>query len=445
MKKILLSILPFILGVINAKESDPKKTRISAQEENLSTTEMLCQYSKEGQYYEVISLVKEGADINGKNNDGDTPLTLALKWYHRHNNKQTIDYLLANGANINCTGKGGLTPLLLALQSTSKDINNTSFITLLINKGADVNFKANGYFPLVISSQYGYLDYVKLLIDNNANINEINHLGKSSLIIATESNKLEVVKYLVENNANINLCDQSGHTALAYACQKHFDEIFQYLIEKPNINLTTLTNAKENLLILTCKGAPGYTYKPLNIIKTLLSKKILDINQQDQSGKSALLYACELNNLDLAKILIENGATVDVSDSSENTPLLHACKKNNFDLVQYLYQQGAKIYCRNKYNLQTPLMIACANPESLPIIRFLIQKGCNINATDNNKDTPLTIACKNNNIEIVKFLLTQNVDVKIENSVGSTALSIAQYDGRKEIYQILTEFISSKK
>lgn len=51
---------------------------------------------------------------------------------------------------------------------------------------------------LINASTSGYLDIIKYLVENGANINAGNYLGEA-LVLAAENGHLDVVKYLVEN------------------------------------------------------------------------------------------------------------------------------------------------------------------------------------------------------------------------------------------------------
>jgi ankyrin repeat protein len=83
-------------------------------------------------------LIEKGADVNAKNNYGETPLAYAL------NNKEIADLLIAKGADVNAKGDFGGTPLHEAAGSGHKETAK-----LLIEKGADVNAKDDdGETPL---------------------------------------------------------------------------------------------------------------------------------------------------------------------------------------------------------------------------------------------------------------------------------------------------------
>ena len=89
-----------------------------------------------------------------------------------------------------------------------------------------------GKTPLMVAAQYGYLDSVKLLLENGADINKqtfededcgeydkhlcINHGKRSALMYAAQEGQYEVVKYLLAKGADVNLQDTKGLRAYDY-------------------------------------------------------------------------------------------------------------------------------------------------------------------------------------------------------------------------------------
>lgn len=72
-------------------------------------------------------------------------------------------------------------------------------------------------------------------------------------------------------------------------------------------------------------------------------------------------------------------------------------------------------------NRNTPLIIACRNND-LDLVKKLIIKKCNINVENNNGDFPLQIACSHKNIEMIKLLLNNGADANYKFKSGDTIL-----------------------
>ena len=100
----------------------------------------------------VELLLSYNADIEAKDDDGDTPLKLAVS----NNHVSTCSILLQRGSNSNRVNKDGWFPLLLASKK-----NNYEICELLISHNADVN-QAHGFTPLHEASVRGHFRIVTL-------------------------------------------------------------------------------------------------------------------------------------------------------------------------------------------------------------------------------------------------------------------------------------------
>jgi len=72
---------------------------------------------------------------------------------------------------------------------------------------------AVGYTPLHYACFYGYFDIVKLLYENEAELNITNLSGKTPFFLAVENNKIQIVKFLLLL-ADVSIPDKNGFTVL---------------------------------------------------------------------------------------------------------------------------------------------------------------------------------------------------------------------------------------
>lgn len=113
---------------------------------------------------EAKELIKEG--VNVKASFGSVavpPLIIAV----HENNPEMVQLLLENGANINVRESEGNTPLLMAAQFGFKDI-----VKKLLQVGADINSK--NYFEqtaLDLANESGNAEIAKLLVNKSKGIN----------------------------------------------------------------------------------------------------------------------------------------------------------------------------------------------------------------------------------------------------------------------------------
>lgn len=78
-------------------------------------------------------------------------------------------------------------------------------------------------------------------------------------------------------------------------------------------------------------------------LKELINKHHVNINHRSPSGLCALHYAALEGSFECVKILIENGADIDVEDTQGCSPLDFAVRGGQFDCAAYLIKAGAEI------------------------------------------------------------------------------------------------------
>lgn len=128
-----------------------------------------------------------------------------------------------------------------------------------------------------------------------------------------------------------------------------------------------------------------------------------DVNLQDHLGKTALMYASDNGNKDIAEILIENGACIDLQNNDETSALMKACLRGNKDIVKLLIENGANVDLQD-FNKETVLMTASENKHR-DIVEMLIDAGANVDLQNVNGDTAYDLTDDNE----IKFLLTPKI------------------------------------
>jgi len=188
----------------------------------------------------------------------------------------------------------------------------------------------------------------------------------------------------------------------------------------------------------------------------LLLKRGADPDAKAEGGMSALMFAAEIGDTMLVKLLVLNGADLELTQVEGTTPLLVAVLNQHFPVAQYLLEKGANpdhqddykgnglLYAAamNDYQMadlllfynasdtirdrdgNTALMTAVffGNTETVDV---LLQNGLGPDGTDKKKNTPLMIAAQQGNRDIITLLLEYGAELERVNAQNYTALAHA--------------------
>jgi len=180
-----------------------------------------------------------------------------------------------------------------------------------------------------------------------------------------------------------------------------------------------------------------------------------DVNYvfKDSSKEFTLLhFAANFGDTNVTKLLLEEGANIDIKDQNKNTPLHLAASNGHTDIVKLLMEKEPDLSVVNKEG-NTSLHLAASNGHT-DIVKLLVEKGSDLSAVNKDGGTPLQIAFYNNHTETVKYLMEKEPRMKevLEHLVrcvveskthkllkGSTPLHLAAVYDCTEIVESLLE------
>jgi len=213
---------------------------------------------KQNQGEIIAYFLAKGVDANKVNTDGNTPLMIAAG-----REITTLEKLVPLTKNINLQNAKGESALTFAVRSGSSDA-----VSLLLNKGADVNVKdkdgnnlgiylVQSYRPAgreANATQDPFEAKAKLLQDKGLNLATAQKDGSTLYHFAASKSDLNLIKKLAPLNIDVNAKNKDGLTALHKAAMVAKDDsVLKYLLSigaqkdiKTEFDETTYALAKEN-------------------------------------------------------------------------------------------------------------------------------------------------------------------------------------------------------
>lgn len=168
---------------------------------------------------------------------------------------------------------------------------------------------AYGMSPLMIAAQKGYTSIVSTLIEHKADVNYSNTSGKNSMMLACAGGHINVAAKLFEKGASLDNKDNGGSCCLHWAVEGGNTGCIQWLLDNG-----------------------------------------IHVDIEDDFGCSPLIrLACMNGNVEVAKILIDNGADVNKKDKMKKSALMAAATNGKIDLIKVLVEKGADVYAENEF------------------------------------------------------------------------------------------------
>jgi cytohesin len=331
----------------------------------------------QGNIEAVKQHIAAGTDVDAKTDDGRTPLHFAAF----PGQKEIAELLLANGADVNAKANNGGTPLHLAAFKSHKEI-----VELLITKGADVNaMDDGGHTPVDWAESVNEQGKHEGKNETVALLRK--HGGKTGEELKAAGNPTEPVAEASQPEPPTTKApDISIWEAAATG---NIEAVKQHLAAGTDVN------ARHKSGGLTPLHFAAY-YGHEEIVELLITKGA-NVNAKEEKGWTPLHFAAYYGHEEIVELLITKGANVNAKANDGRTPIDWAITQDNTETADLLRKHGAKS------GAEDSIHIAARTGNHEAVKQHLVD-GTDVNAKDNNGETPLDRAILRNDGKTIDLL-----------------------------------------
>ena len=404
--------------------------------------------------------------VNHMFEDGDSLFLRAVKIFRQ----DCLNLLLEQSdLNLNFQNKDGNSAIKILASYGSAPTKSYEYIKKLHAKGANLNLEAiDGSTALMEAVIAQHLEPIKYLLKNGVDVQIVNKKGNSALDLA-KTNKVsdEIIKLLehalekafmadkdlfslvytfkdatpdqvkkwinsgIDKNSIID--DEDNTSLLMHYIKQGNIPVAEALIDA-GVKLTTVDNNGNTPLLLAALLRDKAT---ANKLVTLMFKKDVNLNAQNDMGYSALMYAAEAKNEDLVVALINNKASITLVSKSGKTAKEFAKSAKISKTTIALFETMEEDEFITTSNLDG--LLSKHKTLTLAQLQQIAEKGFNLNAVTKDGLTLLKIFTETNNLEAVKFLVNQDIDIDVQDRDGNTPLILSIKAGYSKITELLID------
>ncbi|XP_033635280.1 transient receptor potential cation channel subfamily A member 1 homolog isoform X2 [Asterias rubens] len=353
-----------------------------------------------------------------------TPLHMACT----HGNLEVAKMLIEKGAQLRCCDEENNTPLLVACTEGHIKIVQLLFAAgenqgILSQMLTDRDVELNTAIHVAVDS--GKQEIVQMCLEKGANVNTFDYQRNTSLHVAAAAGHLNIVKLLLQRGARIDALNAERATALHRACAFNRQHVVEFLI-KSGAKLER--RDKDNFTPLLIAASNGHSATIAELLK-----RGGNIRAVDKHEKSAVYWAAQENEVQALTVLLDHRKhkakkLLMESDRYNNTPLHIAAEKGYIQIVKILLERGASLEAKNEEE-QTALHLASKHGRVHTLNELVRQDITGINDEDENSNSPLHLAATEGHAKCVLALIAAGADIEARNHTLWTPLDCSAANG----------------
>ncbi|KIW71604.1 hypothetical protein PV04_03747 [Phialophora macrospora] len=403
-------------------------------------------------------LIEHHADLEREDVAGRTPLIMAAA----NNAADVARVLLASGAKLTDAAiyRAGFTgnAQVITLFEEWRDARESQILA----ERAAVAARAAS---LLNAAETGDLNELLQSVQNGISLDSCDLNGDSALHLAVRENHIHAIKYLLDAGIHPNLRNLSSLTPLHIAAECGHSEAIRCLLKLDGSKSKTSKPIPDSdprgssdlgsqheptppadpyeAADIEARTSTGRT--PLfvaahnghiNAVQVLLDADA-DINCEEYEGANVLFLPVFEARTEMVKLLLERGANVNGQEREYGfTPLFGAVMRNDLEMARLLLDNGADLHMRSTSKMtQTARAMSDGNEG---MVDLLFEYGADITAIDANSRSLLHWAVISDvSEEMISFLLENGIDPHLMDADEKTAADHARQKGSRAIADLI--------
>jgi ankyrin repeat protein len=309
---------------------------------------------------------------------------------------------------------------------TAIENGNINKVKSAINRKANVNYKVEGDMPLINYAIFYYIgeentklkkdrfEIIQLMIQQGADLSYQTGEGIHSIfytIMNDNSNTIDLLKLVLSGNTGIEKPNDKTPSLFQYLCSMDSPNILErvrLLLDK-NIYLG---NGGQDA-ILYCKFyADKNAQSHLTVIKELLkSNKKIELNNPSESflrqtgtSPAGFILLDQYFSEEMFQLLLKKGFDPNITQPKVTSPVCLAVSEKDYKTAEMILDRVKNLQNINCFSDKFSLLHAAVTSDQVEVVKYLLKKGLNKNVKNKEGETPLDLAKKRENTEIISLL-----------------------------------------
>lgn len=281
------------------------------------------------------------------------------------------------------------------------------------------------------------------------------------IYILSSQNLPELVLILIQNKGNVNSVGKQEGSPLQLAARKGYLTIAQLLIaagadiefyggeyeSSPlfsalyfhhlDVALLLLENGARHDIVTESSQTPFIVAAEEGLMAVVQKLLQLGTNVNIEGGR-ALQGAAKRGHLQIVQLLLKLGANLNLECERYGTALQAAASNGNCQIVQLLLQSGADANSGSGDHYGDPLQAAASNGD-VQIVQLLLQSGANVNSKKITRGSALQMAVYYRHVQVVQLLLHAEANINSMSEGSGSALQVAASMGDERMVRLLLQ------